>query len=86
MLPGWALDIFGVYIDPERSDWESLLGNFEIWLYESKEYFNTEKEFDLLVRLWMYEEKIKERIYQSNSSVKIISPDNCSRKVRKLLS
>lgn len=86
MFPGWALDIFSVYIDPEREDWKDLLDSLFVWIYEGKEGYETEREFELLIRLWMKEEKIKERMYQSSSSVKTVSLDNCSSKVRKLLS
>lgn len=80
------LDMFSVYIDPERSDWKNLLKDFFFWIYENKEGYETEREFELLIRVWMAEEHIKERIYQSNSSVKIVHAEHCSKKVIKALS
>lgn len=85
-MPGWAIDLFGCYINPKRKDYKSLLEKFKIHLYECKILIEDEKTFEKELQRWMYELDIEEDNYESVSSIKIITPEHCSKKVLTKLS
>jgi hypothetical protein len=85
-MPGWAIDLFGCYINPNREDYKSLLEKFKIHLYECKILIEDETTFEQELQRWMYELDIEEDNYESDSSIKIITPEHCSKKVLTKLS
>lgn len=85
-MPGWAIDLFSCYINPNREDYKSLLEKFKTYLYESKILIEDEKRFEEELVRWMFELDIPEEDYESDSSIKIISAEHCSKKVIKKLS
>ena len=80
-MPGWALDLFGCYINPKRDDYKELLEKFKTHLYKCKILVENEKEFEEELVRWMFEMDIPEDDYESDSSIKIITPEHCSKKV-----
>lgn len=64
-MPLYVIDLFSVYIDPERKDWEELFNKFKIFAYGYKLVIDDPEQIEECIIEFMNVENIKPREYSS---------------------
>lgn len=79
-MPMYIIDLFSVYIDPERKDWEELFNKFKIFAYDYKLVIDDPEQIEECIIEFMNVENIKPREYSSVSNFKTVRAESINNK------
>jgi hypothetical protein len=79
-MPIYVIDLFSVYIDPERKDWNELFNKFKIFAYDYKLVIDDPEQIEECIKEFMSVENIEPREYKSVSNFKMVRAESINNK------